>query len=94
MSGWRGGFSLGKKDWLWGFAVGSIILSLSWGAVFWYILNKPEPAVEKECLSGFVTIEGTYGQRLIIGDAEICGVDLEMSNIIGPSKLYDSGDPL
>jgi len=59
-----------------------------------FYLNNSEPVVEKECLSGYVTVEGPYGNRLVMGDMEICGVDLEMGNIIGPSKLYNSGDPL
>jgi len=49
-----------------------------------------------ECMSGYVTINGggSYSQRMIIGDLEICGRDLEVGNITGPSKLYDPGDPI
>jgi len=76
----------------------SILVLLFWA--FYPILFgsdlvvEPEPVVERECLSGYVTMEGPYGQRLVIGDMEICGVDMEIGNIIGPSKLYDPGDPL
>ena len=62
-----------------------------WATVLW---PKPELIIEKECFSGFVTIPGPYEQRLVLGDMEICGRDLEVGSIIGPSKLYDHGDPL
>jgi len=60
------------------------------------ISNDFQKQSPMECMSGYVTVsgDGPYSQRLIIGDLEICGRDLEVGNITGPSKLYDHGDPL
>jgi len=74
--------------------IGILIMVIVWLV---YSGSQSEPVlqvVEKECLSGYVTIEGDYGQRLVLGDMEICGIDLEVGSITGPSKLYDPGDPL
>jgi len=58
------------------------------------LLQETQPESEIVCLSGYVTIESDYGHRLVLGDMEICGRDLEIGNIIGPSRLYDPGDPI
>jgi len=73
--------------------IGGLIVGIVWGAYSYY---QPEPILSPlQCMSGHVTIDGNYpGQRLIIGDLEICGRDIEVGSITGPSKLYDPGDPL
>jgi len=75
-------------------SIGALIVGIAWLAFFYH---QPEPILSPlECMSGYVTVDGggPYSQRLVIGDLEICGRDIEVGNITGPSKLYDPGDPL
>jgi len=65
-----------------------------WVSLFAIIGNPSQSPMA--CMSGYVTVDGggPYSQRMIIGDLEICGRDIEVGNITGPSKIYDHGDPL
>jgi len=77
-------------------SIGALIVGIAWLAYSYY-QPESEPIVSPlECMSGYVTVDGggPYSQRMIIGDLEICGRDIEVGNITGPSKLYDHGDPI
>jgi len=76
-----------------GVLLGSVLATMIWVSLFAFIGEQQSPM---ECMSGYVTVDGggPYSQRMIIGDLEICGRDIEVGNITGPSKLYDRGDPL
>ena len=73
--------------------LGALVLLL-WAFSPLYLHHLKNTGIEKECVTGYVTIQGPYGNRLVLGDMELCGVNLEFGGLKGPSKIYDSGDPL